>query len=137
MALSKLGIKDLKQKFIYFNIAILLSIAFIVFNYSFKMDKKQSSAQIFNLDDDAQDMLKFFHEKNIFLTDIEKLKEIKMFRNSSHLELNFKKFLTISIPSFGVFYNDFENILEKVRKLKKKKIDSFYFLFFKGFKNKV
>ena len=65
--------------------------------------------------DYAQELLNFFHEKNVFLTDIEILGEISMFRNGSHLELNFISFFNsnnVSIPSFGVFYNDLEKILE-------------------------
>ncbi len=115
MALIHLVIKIFKQKIII--ITIFLCIAFVTYTGNLTKDRTLNLTKITNIEklvDDAQDLLNFFHGKNIFLTDIERLKEISMFKNHN-LELDFKKFLIISIPSFGVFYNDLENLLKQVR----------------------
>ncbi len=105
-------IKLLKNKIVIINTIIWVCIFIFLYTGIFRKDVKPITSHennIVNMVDYAQELLNFFHEKNIFLTDIEKLGEISMFRNGSHLELNFISFFNsnnVSLPSFGVFNND-------------------------------
>lgn len=60
-------------------------------------------------------LLNFLNENNIFLVDAEKLKEIKIFKNSSWIELDFDKFASISNTlSFGVMNTDTSHLLNVI-----------------------
>jgi hypothetical protein len=64
-----------------------------------------------NNDDDFVNFLKFLNKKNLFLIDLNKLKDISAYENSTNLELNFYKFLNQdSILFFGLFQNDVEKL---------------------------
>jgi hypothetical protein len=99
-------IKKLSQKMKILILSTLL-IYFITIHFNNRISFQKASS----IDD--SDLLQFFYEKNVFLTDYDKLKDISVFKNSTIHLLDFQKFLHSDyIQSFGVFQNDVENLLQ-------------------------
>ena len=60
-------------------------------------------------------LLDLLNQNNIFLTDINKLKEIEIYKNSTNLEVHFDKyFQSPNVPSFGIFFENLKEFLAQV-----------------------
>ena len=93
-------------------IKLICIILIIYFATSNKRIKQKSS---YNVDDKAHSLLNLFHEKNIFLIDVEKLKDLALFKNSSNLQIDFQNFFNSSTGfSLGVFFEDLEAFQQEV-----------------------
>ena len=61
-------------------------------------------------------ILKFLFEKEIFLASFDKLKEIIIFTNATHLNMDFQSFFKQPyLASFGIFNKNLSNLLEVIQ----------------------
>jgi hypothetical protein len=106
----KLKFKNREKLIITITVAIFLyTITFFHSSKKIEVVKVEISG---NVCTKCQEILRFFRDRNIFLTDGDKLKEISMFKNATNLEINFFKYFRANqILSFGVFYADLLNIV--------------------------
>jgi hypothetical protein len=109
----KSSLRLTKLRIVIINIIIIFAIT-LYSNLNIKSAFKSNSFK--KIDQGLFDLL---FEINLFLIDIEILKDILISRNSSNLESNYNKiFQTELFVQFGIFDKDFNNLLEQVFKQK-------------------
>ena len=113
MALAVL--KSYKKKVILILIGIIGIISIIAqYHVKVKLFAAYSSAHS-PLKNSPKQILDFLFQQNIFLIDVDKLKEIEIYQKSENLEIYFQKYFHHnSVLSFGCFYEDAAGLLNKV-----------------------
>ena len=67
------------------------------------------------IEDHSEFIIEFLFQNNIFLTDIDKLREVEIFINTESLEIYFQKYFYLkNTPSFGIFSEYLQSFLDQV-----------------------
>ena len=98
-----------KRKFLKFTFLFLT-----IFSFGLFISNIGSKSINIPLRNKSCQLLELLHDKNVFLVDIDKLKEISIHKKSNYLQLDFSKFLQAGANvSFGIFADDVRNILNQ------------------------
>ncbi len=106
-------IKTVGIKFGILTVSLILSL-FLFYDSTMnsKEEVQQSTKQFLISNKQLIDML---NNENVFLTDINKLKEIELYRSIKELKINFYKYFeTNSVLSCGCFSHQLDSLLLKV-----------------------